>query len=143
MIKAVLDTNVIVSALINPNGIPGQILNLVLNGKITIFYDNRILSEYIDVLRREKLGFEDDWVNTFTDFIKNEGEFAVTEPLNIPFEDEEDKKFLEAAKSDKAIFLVTGNKRHFPKDRITVTPKEFMELYNNQQAQTSVPGDTG
>ena len=128
--KIVLDTNVIISALINPNGIPAQILNLVINGKILFYYDNRILTEYSDVLRRKKFGFEEEWVNTFIDFIKNEGEFVIAEPLKMAFEDEEDKKFYEVAKSGKVFYLVTGNKRHFPKDKIVVTPKEFMGLFN-------------
>ncbi|MDX9800288.1 MAG: putative toxin-antitoxin system toxin component, PIN family [Spirochaetia bacterium] len=128
--KIVLDTNVIISALINPDGIPAQILNLVINGKILFYYDNRILKEYSEVLRRKKFGFEEEWVNTFIDFIKNEGEFVVAEPLKIIFEDEDDKKFFEVAKSGKVFYLVTGNKKHFPKDKIIVTPKEFMVLFN-------------
>jgi len=126
--KIVLDTNVIISALINPNGIPAQILNLVINGKILFYYDNRILTEYSEVLRRKKFGFEEDWINAFMDFVKNEGEFVIAEPLKIIFEDEEDKKFYEVAKSGKVFYLVTGNKKHFPKDKIVITPKEFMEL---------------
>jgi predicted nucleic acid-binding protein len=43
--KIVLDTNVIVSALLNSHGVPAQILGLVLNGTIKIIYDNRILEE--------------------------------------------------------------------------------------------------
>ncbi|NLD50366.1 MAG: PIN domain-containing protein, partial [Clostridiaceae bacterium] len=98
-------------------------------GKIIFYYDNRLLTEYSDVLKRKKFGFEEDWVNAFIDFVKNEGEFVIAEPLKISFEDEEDKKFFEVAKSGKVFYLVTGNKKHFPKDKIIVTPKEFMELY--------------
>jgi putative PIN family toxin of toxin-antitoxin system len=51
--KVVIDTNVIVSALMNANGTPAKILALVLNGKVKIVYDNRIIFEYIDVLSRK------------------------------------------------------------------------------------------
>ncbi|MCL2270854.1 MAG: putative toxin-antitoxin system toxin component, PIN family, partial [Treponema sp.] len=52
--KIILDSNVIVSALLSPNGLPAKILNLILSGSVTIVYDNLILSEYINVLGREK-----------------------------------------------------------------------------------------
>jgi len=55
--NVVVDTNVIVSALINANGIPARILSLVLNGNIKILYDNRIIFEYINVLSMKKFGF--------------------------------------------------------------------------------------
>jgi putative PIN family toxin of toxin-antitoxin system len=58
--RVVLDTNVIVSALINANGIPARILALIINGKLKIAYDNRILFEYIDVLTREEFRFDSE-----------------------------------------------------------------------------------
>ena len=51
--KIVFDTNVVVSALLSPSGLPARILNLVLNGTLTIVYDNNILAEYKDVLHRK------------------------------------------------------------------------------------------
>ncbi len=123
----VLDTNVIVSALINSEGTPAQILNLSISGKIILLYDNRILSEYEEVLKREKFGFEKEWVNVIIDFIKNEGEFIAAEPLSSKFEDEADKKFYEVAKSGNAKYLITGNKKHYPKEKLIVTPKEYIE----------------
>jgi len=50
--KVVVDTNVIVSALINTNGLPAKILSLVLNEKVKVLYDNRIIFEYSEVLSR-------------------------------------------------------------------------------------------
>ena len=61
--KIVLDTNVIVSALINSNRMPGKILALVLGGRIKILYDNRIIFEYIDVLSRKNFGFNEEIIN--------------------------------------------------------------------------------
>jgi putative PIN family toxin of toxin-antitoxin system len=66
-VKVVLDTNVIVSALINPYGAPASILGLVLEEKIELCYDTRILIEYRDVVMRPKFGFvqtEMDYWNT-------------------------------------------------------------------------------
>jgi len=127
--KIVLDTNVIVSALLNPNGLPSKILNLVITEKNRILYDNRIILEYQDVLKRKKFGFNAEWIDSLIDFIKVEGEFVISEPINLKFIDEDDKKFYEVAKSGNAKYLVTGNKKHFPDDDMIVTPKEYIESY--------------
>jgi putative PIN family toxin of toxin-antitoxin system len=127
--KIVLDTNVIVSALINPQGIPGSILALVLNGKIQIAYDNRIIFEYIDVLSRKNFGFNKEIINNLIDYVRNDGEFINSEYSNVKFTDDTDKKFYEVFKSGEARYLITGNKKHFPKEKGILLPKEFIESY--------------
>jgi putative PIN family toxin of toxin-antitoxin system len=83
--KVVLDTNIIVSAFLNPRGIPAEILSLVLSEKIILCYDNKILSEYIEVLTRSKFNFNRELVSDFLEFVKSHGEFILTEPQDIPF----------------------------------------------------------
>ena len=128
--KVVLDTNVIVSALINTNGIPAKILSLILNGKARILYDNRIIFEYTEVLSRKKFAFNNEIINDLTDFIKNEGEFVNSEYLKIKFRDETDKKFYEVFKTGKVHYLITGNTKHFPKEKGIISPKEYFEDIN-------------
>ena len=125
--KVVLDTNVLISGLINPNGMPAKIINLLINQKITLFYDNRILEEYEDVLHRDKFKFTDDIINPLLNFIKSEGQFVAADPLSTVFKDENDKMFLEVAESAHADYIITGNKNHFPKINCIVTPKEFID----------------
>lgn len=125
--KVVLDTNVLVSALINPKGMPTKILNLILNERLTVLYDNRIMSEYIEVLSRKKFNFSHEMVEPLIDFIKYEGEFIASEPLKTYFVDEDDKMFLEVAVSGNAEYLITGNTKHFPAENNIVTPKIFIE----------------
>jgi putative PIN family toxin of toxin-antitoxin system len=74
--KVVLDTNVIVSALINTNGIPAKVLALILNGKVKILYDNRIVFEYNDVLSRKEFGFNTEIIADMIDYFRNDGEFV-------------------------------------------------------------------
>jgi putative PIN family toxin of toxin-antitoxin system len=126
--KVVIDTNVIVSALINANGIPAKILALALNGKTKILYDNRIIFEYIDVLSRKDFGFNPEIVNDIIDYFRNEGEFVNSEYLDIEFIDETDKKFYEVHKFGEAQYLITGNIKHFPKEDSIITPKDFLEI---------------
>lgn len=61
----ILDTNILVSAMINPKGLPAKILNLVLNGRLTILYDNLIIGEYREVLRRKKFNFSLEMTNFY------------------------------------------------------------------------------
>ena len=126
--KVVVDTNVTVSALINSNGTPAKVLAIILNGKVTILFDNRIIFEYKEVLSRKDFGFNAETVNDLIDFFKHEGEFISAEHEKIKFHDAADKKFYEVFKSAKAHYLITGNTKHFPKEKGIVTPRDFLEL---------------
>jgi len=125
--KIVLDTNVLISGLLSPNGFPAQILNLILNKKVTLLMDTRIYSEYAKVMRSPKFQFKPEWINPILDFIKMESEFVLPEPVSIDFPDPDDKMFWEVAKSGNALYIVTGNMKHFPDDPIVLTPAEFFE----------------
>jgi len=124
----VLDTNVIVSALINTNGTPAKILAYVLNGSIKLLYDNRILFEYINVLSRKEFGFPNETINDMIDFFRRDGDFTIAGHLKINFSDEADKKFYEVYKFGKARYLITGNIKHFPKEDTIITPKVLWSL---------------
>ena len=56
--RAVLDTNVLVSGLLNPHGTPGQILVAVMAERIEVVYDPRLLTEYRRVLLQREFPFE-------------------------------------------------------------------------------------
>jgi putative PIN family toxin of toxin-antitoxin system len=127
-VTVVLDTNVLVSALINPTGVPAAVLGLVLNGKLTVGYDNRILDEYREVLSRQRFHFKKSLILQLLDYIRQAGEFAAAEPLRIASVSE-DRMFYEVAMTGKAAYLITGNKRHFPSEDIVRTPKEFVDIY--------------
>ncbi len=125
----VLDTNVLVSALINPAGVPATILSLLLNGKLTVLYDNRILEEYREVLSRHKFHFKSGLILHLLDYIRHEGEFIAVEPMRVASVSEDARIFYEIAKTGNAQFLVTGNKKHFPNKAFVKTPKEFVDAY--------------
>jgi putative PIN family toxin of toxin-antitoxin system len=127
--KIVLDTNIIVSAFINPRGVPGDIISLLLAKKITICYDNKIFAEYTEVLKKSKFNFDHTLVDEFLDFIKNTGEYIVAEPQKIKFDDENDKAFYDVYRSCDAAYIITGNKKHFPKEKNIITPREYIELH--------------
>jgi putative PIN family toxin of toxin-antitoxin system len=127
IVKVVIDTNVLVSGLLTPNGNSAKIISLLLNEKNKILYDNRILEEYKEVLSRDRFGFNYEYIDALIEFIKQDGIFILAEPIADRFKDENDKKFLEVARSGDAKYLITGNKAHFPEEKIIVNPTGFLE----------------
>ncbi|MDR1454006.1 MAG: putative toxin-antitoxin system toxin component, PIN family [Candidatus Margulisbacteria bacterium] len=124
--KIVLDTNVIVSALINPNGAPARVLALVLSGKVILLYDNRVLAEYETVLRRIEFDFPQAAIADLLAYLNSAGEFVNAEPQKAKLPDETDRKFYEIYKSGAADYLVTGNLKHFPQEKRIVAPRDYL-----------------
>ena len=129
MIKVVLDTNVLVSALLT-NGPPAAIVDLAAEGRIILFYNDDIIEEYWDVLRRTKFNFHTLQVTRLIDAIVKTG-IAVTDslPSDIPMTDEDDRKFYDVAKASSA-FLISGNIKHFPQEPFIVNPSDFIKFYH-------------
>ena len=133
--KIVLDTNILVSALLSPTGAPSQIVSLVLAGKVSLLCDNRILLEYEEVLRRPKFAFPESVDDPILQFLEAEGEQVLAEPQPEEFGDEGDRAFYEVAVSGDATYLVTGNQRHYPTETWIVNPTEFLQRYRRRKRQ--------
>jgi putative PIN family toxin of toxin-antitoxin system len=115
VIRAVVDTNVIVSALISPSGNEALILLAVRQGLIKPYFSDAILQEYAEVLARPKFGFPPDEIEALIALVRSQGE-EVPDPASLPSgsPDPADAKFLACAKAAEVEFIVTGNKRDFP-----------------------------
>ncbi len=131
--KVVLDTNVLVSAVLTPHGKPSQILALVLGGEIQLCVDERIVSEYREVLLRKEFSFPPEEVEILVDFITKTSLHVIPRPLVNSLPDPDDAPLLEVAVAGRAVALVTGNKRHFSKrvapDVPILSPAEFLSLW--------------
>ncbi|MGH9442554.1 MAG: putative toxin-antitoxin system toxin component, PIN family [Thermoanaerobaculia bacterium] len=112
--RVVLDTNVLVSGLLSPQGAPGRVVDLLLTGEITPLVDDRILSEYRDVLPRPKFDLPAAGISGMLEFLESECEIIPSAPVGIALPDPDDLPFLEVAISGHAESLITGNLRHFP-----------------------------
>ena len=130
--RLVLDTNVVISAFINPDGKPSQILKFVLGHKAEICYNTIILSEYENVMKRPKFSnkIDPDNIHRFIYLIKTIG-FSYT-PLpskiklsRILLPDESDRIFYDTARESGSI-LISGNAKHFPKEPFIMLPADFM-----------------
>lgn len=129
----VLDTNVLVSSHLQSRGKPAAVLRLLLTGQVRLVYDNRILAEYREVLRRSKFPFTAEQVETVLDFFEHDGIPVVGVPLAKSLPDPDDEPFLEVAIGGNVDALVTGNKRRFPVSASApvkiLTPTEFLEFF--------------
>ncbi|WP_407457024.1 putative toxin-antitoxin system toxin component, PIN family [Fibrobacter sp.] len=132
---AVIDTNVLVSALLKWDSIPGQVVQQTYAHEIIPVFNDSILQEYEEVLSREKFHFPKETVEFLLSRLKIIGENMTTvESLVGNFPDLKDIVFFEVTmeknKTDDA-FLVTGNLKHFPKHSKVVTPAEMLRILDN------------
>lgn len=135
--RIVLDTNVIVSGLLNPEGNPGRIVDLFLAGDVTLLVDDRVLAEYRAVLRRSKFGFDAADVLDFLHLVEGTSERVAATPLLVRLPDASDRAFLEIALAAGADSLVTGNVRHFRLPHLAVaveSPAEFVRRFARSRA---------
>lgn len=111
--KVVFDINVIVSAMLTPDGVRARLLLLATEGVIIPVVDTRLLREYACVLRRPKFGLAAEAVDGVLRFLDEAADRQVALPLSVALPDASDLPFLEVAATAGAC-LVTGNARHFP-----------------------------
>jgi putative PIN family toxin of toxin-antitoxin system len=138
MMDIVIDTNILVAGLLSPFGACGEIVRMVSAGELTLSFDARILSEYNQVLRRPRFGFEEEKVTAFLDYIVYHGRVVASSPLSRSLPDPDDEPFLEVALASQAVYLVTGNQKNFPAERCqgakVVSPNEFL-IFLKKQAE--------
>lgn len=137
MIHAVIDTNVIVAALLTTNQLSAtvKVVNALLNGTIKPLYNEEILTEYDDVLRRAKFHFTTATIDLLINEIRRVGINADRVNTDEHFPDPDDAVFYEVALSKDDAYLVTGNIKHFPRTPIVVTPAEMMAIIDAEQGK--------
>ena len=128
---AVIDTNVIVSALISKNidSNPGKVFRAIVQERIVPLYNDEILAEYRYVLSRPKFHLAPALIETVLKAIIVDGLNLDRVPaIGIDFPDPKDVVFYEIAISKENAYLVTGNIKHFPAMSFIVTPAEMVEM---------------
>jgi putative PIN family toxin of toxin-antitoxin system len=128
----VLDTNILVSALLSPFGPPARVLDMVLRGDLRAVTDDRLMAEYREVLARPKFGFAPEDVATVLAYLETDGERVTARPLPHELPDPDDLPFLEVAMEAEAV-LITGNTAHYPETARggirVVAPGEFVRAW--------------
>ena len=130
IIYAVIDTNVIVSALFikNRDAATFKVLEALQKRNIKLLYNEDILKEYKDVLSRPKFHLPISDITNIIDFIVEEGVVSLRKQSREYFPDPKDVVFYEVAMSKEDAYLVTVNKKHFPNKPIVVTPADMVEI---------------
>jgi len=134
LIVVVLDTNVLVSSLLNPNGSPGKILDLIIGSHIQVAYDDRILGDYEEVLSRPELRIRPSQAFAVIGHIELSGKYVTAESLSTEsYPDRDDIMFAEVLVASNANALVTGNLRHYyplvQRKMPVFSPVQFLEKY--------------
>lgn len=135
MIYAVIDTNVIVSAMLtrHSDAATAKILNAIIENEITALYNDEIIQEYKEVLHRKKFGFPKQIIDKIIERIHKQGISTTRTQNDEVFPDPKDVVFYEVAMSKEDAYLVTGNIKHFPQKPIVVTPTEMLEILQGRQ----------
>ena len=125
--RVVLDTNILISALLSREGNPAKIYRMFLTKLFTLIYSMEILEEYQDVLYRPRLKIPHGDADIVMAAIRQYGEKVWVMPSVNFMVDEDDRIFYDIAKHSGA-YLVTGNTKHYPNEPFILTPTEFLEL---------------
>lgn len=128
---AVIDTNVLVSAMLKWESVPGTVMSLIFDGPVIPIFNNEIIAEYRNVLSRPKFHLDEDIIENIISGITDKGILITAESLDINLPDPKDVVFYEVVyekrKTENA-YLVTGNIKHFPVKQYVVTPREFIDI---------------
>ncbi len=132
----VIDTNIIVSALLSKHADAStvKVLEALYASKIIPLYNNEILNEYEEVLRRKKFKFSENMIRLVIQSIRDNGISVDRLATDEELPDPKDLVFYEVcmAKRNEDSMLVTGNMKHFPAKPFIVTPNELLDLINKQ-----------
>lgn len=126
----IIDTNVLVSAVLNWNSVPGKIMELVFSGIIIPALNQEVLKEYREVLLRDKFHLTEEIVDDIIDAIEEISLNIIPEKLDIELPDVKDRVFYEITMElrEEEAYLVTGNIKHFPEEEFIVTPREMLDI---------------
>ena len=131
-LRIVLDTNVLVSALMGGGGPPDEVVQLVLRHEALLLIDSRIIAEYDEVTARPKFSFTKERRFEVLDALIAIAEPVIASPLRLSLPDPDDRLFIEVAVAGAADYIITGNARHFAPLPVSLnvqvrTPRQLMD----------------
>lgn len=133
---AVIDTNVLVSALISnhTDAATVQLVGRLISGEIVPVYSDEIMCEYREVLGRKKFRFEQDMINYILLAIERYGVVLEPSATGVILPDMKDLPFYEVVmdKREDEAYLVTGNLKHFPAQPFIVTAREMLNILDGK-----------
>lgn len=139
-IHAVIDTNVLISALISKKKDSATVLLLekLFDGVLTPVYNHEILKEYMEVMNRTKFYLDQNDIVQLLNTIIESGVQSERIKTDLFFPDKKDIVFYEVALSVNGTYLITGNTKHFPTTPIVVTPAEMLRIIESEQLSEKI-----
>lgn len=132
----VIDTNVLVSAVLKSHSVPGSIVELAFDGPIIPILNEAIEKEYREVLSRPKFHLPEDLIEGIMSTFHIRAIYVDAEHLDVELPDPKDLVFYEVVmeeRKEEEAYLVTGNIRHFPNRPFIVTPREMLDIILRDQ----------
>jgi len=130
-LRLVMDTNIVVSAALKPDGLQRTVLLLAITKPARLYISTDIFAEYREVLARPELQIRKGLQRQLLDLLAKRAHFVTPAWTLQVTGDPQDNMFLECADAARADYLVTGNVRHFPKfwkKTKVITSSEFLSL---------------
>jgi putative PIN family toxin of toxin-antitoxin system len=114
--RLVVDTNVLVSALLHPGRRPDRALAAIRERRDVVLFDERLVAEWREVIARPKFrSIDAGRGGALVDALVAAGELVVVPtPFAGELVDADDRAFVEVALAGLADAIVTGNARHYP-----------------------------
>jgi uncharacterized protein len=113
-VRVVLDTNILISACLQPGKLEAQTIQLALEDAFTVCVSSAVWAEYCDVLYRPKFGKQREQAATLLDALAKKALLVCPVETVTAASDPDDNRLLECAAAGAAHYLITGNRRHFP-----------------------------
>lgn len=134
-IFAVIDTNILVSALLTSkkDSATVQVVEKVLKKEIIPLYSEEILAEYKNVLHRKKFNFSKNVVDYLLSAIENFGILVNPAEVEIILPDMKDLPFYKIVAEKAESYLVTGNLKHFPQSDKIISAREMINLIESEE----------
>lgn len=130
-LRLVVDTNVLVSAAVKREGLERTAFLIAITKPARFYVSSSILQEYREVLSRPELKIRKGLQRQLLQLIRNRSQIIQPRYRLDVAGDPDDNTFLECADAARADYLITGNRKHFPKfwkQTKIVTAREFVEI---------------
>lgn len=130
-LRLVIDTKIVVSAALKPDGLQRTVLLLAMSKPAALYVSEAVIAEYREVLARPELKIRKGLQQQVLQLIRSHSRTVKPSRALQVAKDPDDNKFLECADAGRADYLVTGNARHFPKfwkKTKVITSREFIEI---------------
>jgi putative PIN family toxin of toxin-antitoxin system len=130
-LRLVMDTNILVSAALKPDGLQRTVLVLAMTKPARLYVTPAILAEYREVLARSEFKIRRGLRQQLLQLLKSRAQLVSPAHALQVAKDPDDNKFLECADAARADYLITCNQRHFPKfwkQTKVITSREFISI---------------